>query len=158
MGKSSLSGVKQASEVTQLARVRARALVQVRGLPSVTPLPSGRVLSLHSLTLVSSLYMWGRRDSNELKLKLCCCCSVAQLCLTLQCLDWLQHARPPCPSLSPRLCSNSCPMSRWCHSNFVLKKKIQTRSQASRLPVQCSFQPSAWLCRLPRSRLLEPRP
>ena len=27
----------------------------------------------------------------------------------------LQHARLPCPSLSPRLCSNSCPLSRWCH-------------------------------------------
>ena len=27
----------------------------------------------------------------------------------------LQHARLPCPSLSPRVCSNSCPLSRWCH-------------------------------------------
>ena len=27
----------------------------------------------------------------------------------------LQHARPPCPPLSPRICSNSCPSSRWCH-------------------------------------------
>ena len=27
----------------------------------------------------------------------------------------LQHARLPCPSLSPRACSNSCPSSRWCH-------------------------------------------
>ena len=27
----------------------------------------------------------------------------------------LQHARFPCPSLSPRVCSNSCPLSRWCH-------------------------------------------
>ena len=27
----------------------------------------------------------------------------------------LQLARLPCPSLSPRLCSNSCPLSRWCH-------------------------------------------
>ena len=26
-----------------------------------------------------------------------------------------QHARPPCPSPSPRGCSNSCPLSRWCH-------------------------------------------
>ena len=40
--------------------------------------------------------------------------SVTQLCLTL----WphgLQHARLPCPSLSPRVCSDSCPLSRWCH-------------------------------------------
>ena len=27
----------------------------------------------------------------------------------------LQHARLPCPSLSPGLCSNSCPLSWWCH-------------------------------------------
>ena len=27
----------------------------------------------------------------------------------------LQHARLPCPSLSPRACSNSCPLSQWCH-------------------------------------------
>ena len=30
----------------------------------------------------------------------------------------LQHARLPCPSLSPRVCSNSCPSSRWCHLNI----------------------------------------
>ena len=27
----------------------------------------------------------------------------------------LQHARLPCPSPSPWVCSNSCPLSRWCH-------------------------------------------
>ena len=27
----------------------------------------------------------------------------------------LQHARLPCPSLTPRACSNSCPSSWWCH-------------------------------------------
>ena len=27
----------------------------------------------------------------------------------------LQQARLPCPSLSPRVCSNSCPLSWWCH-------------------------------------------
>ena len=27
----------------------------------------------------------------------------------------LQHARLPCHSLSPRVCSNSCLLSRWCH-------------------------------------------
>ena len=27
----------------------------------------------------------------------------------------LQHARHPCPSLSLRVCSNSCPLSWWCH-------------------------------------------
>ena len=35
----------------------------------------------------------------------------------------LQHARLPCPSPTPRACSNSCPLSQWCHptiSSFVL--------------------------------------
>ena len=27
----------------------------------------------------------------------------------------LQHARPPCSSLSPGVCSNSCPLSQWCY-------------------------------------------
>ena len=27
----------------------------------------------------------------------------------------LQHARPPCPSPTPRACSDSCPSSWWCH-------------------------------------------
>ena len=26
----------------------------------------------------------------------------------------LQHARPPCPSPTPRVYSNSCPLNRWC--------------------------------------------
>ena len=31
------------------------------------------------------------------------------------CPHGLQYARLPCPSLSPRVCSNSCPLSQWCH-------------------------------------------
>ena len=27
----------------------------------------------------------------------------------------LQHTRPPCPSPNPRVYSNSCPLSQWCH-------------------------------------------
>ena len=27
----------------------------------------------------------------------------------------LQHARLPCPSPTPRTCSNSCPLNQWCH-------------------------------------------
>ena len=29
-----------------------------------------------------------------------------------------QHARPPCPSPTPRACSNSCPSSQWSHPNI----------------------------------------
>ena len=27
----------------------------------------------------------------------------------------LQHTRLPCPPLAPRVCSNSCPLTRWCY-------------------------------------------
>ena len=27
----------------------------------------------------------------------------------------LQHTRLPCPSPTPRACSNSCPLTQWCH-------------------------------------------
>ena len=30
-------------------------------------------------------------------------------------LHGLQHTRLHCPPLSPRVCSNSCPLSQWCH-------------------------------------------
>ena len=30
----------------------------------------------------------------------------------------LQHARLPCPSLSPRVCSNSYPLNWWCHTTI----------------------------------------
>ena len=32
----------------------------------------------------------------------------------LQPHEW-QHARPPCPSPTPGVYSNPCPLSRWCH-------------------------------------------
>ena len=31
----------------------------------------------------------------------------------------LQHARLPCPSPTPRACSNSCPLSQWCHPTIL---------------------------------------
>ena len=32
----------------------------------------------------------------------------------------LQHTRLPCPSPSPRACSNSCPLSQWCNPTISL--------------------------------------
>ena len=40
---------------------------------------------------------------------LSCCCSVMKSCTRL-----------PCPSLSPWVCSNSCPLSLWCHPTQYL--------------------------------------
>ena len=41
--------------------------------------------------------------------------SVTQSCLTLLRPHGLQHSRPPCPSPTPRVYPNSCPLSQWCH-------------------------------------------
>ena len=32
----------------------------------------------------------------------------------------LQHTRLPCPSPSPGVCSDSCPLSQWCHPTISL--------------------------------------
>ena len=40
-----------------------------------------------------------------------CCCSAPKSCLTLQ-LHGLQPAKLSCPSPSPRVCSNPCPLSQ----------------------------------------------
>ena len=47
-------------------------------------------------------------------------CSVQFSCFFVSILQphRLQHARLPCPSPSPRACSNSCPLSWWCHSTI----------------------------------------
>ena len=37
------------------------------------------------------------------------------LLLSQSCPHGLQHTRLPSPSLSPRVCSNSCPLSWWCY-------------------------------------------
>ena len=44
-----------------------------------------------------------------------CCCSATKLCPILKRPHGLQHTRFPCPSLSPGVCSNSCPLHWWCH-------------------------------------------
>ena len=43
-----------------------------------------------------------------------CCRSVAKLCPTLQ-PHGLQYARPPYSSPTPGACSDSRPLSQWCH-------------------------------------------
>ena len=60
--------------------------------------------------------LWGFLDW-QWKKKICWYLSVVVdqlLCAALQ-THGLQHARFPCPSSSPRVCSNSCPWHWWCH-------------------------------------------
>ena len=63
--------------------------------------------------------------------------SVAQLCPTLR-PHGLQHARPPCPSPTPGVYSNSCPLSRWCHP-AISSSVLPFSSCPQSLPASGSF-------------------
>ena len=52
-----------------------------------------------------------------------------------------QHARPPCPSPTPGVHSNSCPSSRWCHP-AISSSVIPFFSCPQSLPASGSFQMS----------------
>ena len=49
-----------------------------------------------------------------------------------------QHTRPPCPSPTPRACSNSCPSSQWCHWS-VSSSVIPFSSCLQSFPTSGSF-------------------
>ena len=51
---------------------------------------------------------------------------------------WLQQARLPCPSPTPTPCSNSCPLSRWCHP-AISSSVIPFSSCLQSLPASGSF-------------------
>ena len=50
----------------------------------------------------------------------------------------LQHASLPCPSLTPRVCSNSCPLSQWCHPT-ILSSVVPFSSCLQSFPTSGSF-------------------
>ena len=66
--------------------------------------------------------------------------SVAQSCPTLQAHE-LQHARTPCPSLTPRVHPNSCPLCRWCHPT-ISSSVVPFSSCLQSFPTSGSFQMS----------------
>ena len=49
-----------------------------------------------------------------------------------------QHARPPCPSPTPRVHSNPCPSSRWCHP-AISSSVVPFSSCPQSLPASGSF-------------------
>ena len=53
----------------------------------------------------------------------------------------LQHARPPCPSPTPRVYANSCPLSWWCHPT-VSSSVVPFSSCPQSFPASGSFQMS----------------
>ena len=83
----------------------------------------------------------GKESEKEYRYRetsICCCCSVAKSCPTLLWPHELQHARFPCPSLSPRVCSDSCPLSQWCYST-ILSSVAPFSSSLHSFPASGSF-------------------
>ena len=68
----------------------------------------------------------------------CCCCSVAQSCPTFLQPHELQHTRLPCPLSSLGVCSNSCPLARWCHPT-ILSSLVPFSSRLQSCPASGSF-------------------
>ena len=63
----------------------------------------------------------------------------------------LQHTRPPCPSPTPGVYSNSCPLSRWCHptiSSSVVPQSFSSCPQS--FPASGAFSVSALRVRWPK--------
>ena len=52
---------------------------------------------------------------------------------------WPEHARPPCPSWTPRVHPNPCPLSWWCHS-IISYSVIPFSSRPQSFPVSGSFK------------------
>ena len=65
--------------------------------------------------------------------------SVAQSCPTLY--DPMNRARPPCPSPTPRVHSDSRPLSEWCHPT-ISSSVIPFSSCPQSFPASGSFQMS----------------
>ena len=63
--------------------------------------------------------------------------SVTQSCLTLQ-PHGLHYARLPCPSPTPRACSNSCPSTQW-HHPTISSSVIPFSSCLQPFPASGSF-------------------
>ena len=55
----------------------------------------------------------------------------------------LQHSRPPCPSPTARVYSNSCPLSPWCHP--TISSSVGPFSCLQSLPASGSFRMSQFL-------------
>ena len=53
----------------------------------------------------------------------------------------LQHARPPCPSPTLRVYTNSCPLSWWCHP-AISSSVVPFSSRPQSFPASGSFQMS----------------
>ena len=135
---------------TEWSRAKAnRVLPRECAGHSKHPLPTTQEKTLHmDITRLSTM----KSDVTQEELKrwvtsscYCCCCSVA-MSNSLQHHE-LQYARPPCPSLSPRVCPTSCPLSQWFYptissSATLFSSCLQSSPASGSFPVSQLFASS----------------
>ena len=111
-------------------------------------MPSNHLILSHPLILLPSMFPSIRVFSNESSLHIRWpkywsfsinsvqfSCSVVSNSLRPQ---GLQHTRPPCPSPTPGVYPNSCPLSQWCHPT-ISSSVIHFSSCLQTLPALGSF-------------------
>ena len=94
---------------------------------------------------LTETFLWGHRRSHWTTFQISYCKLLSYSCSVMSNSLWphgLQHARPPCPSLCPRVCSNSCPLNQWCHS--TISPSTVSFSHLQSFPTSRSF-PMCWL-------------
>ena len=83
------------------------------------------------------------QDTNLIIEKIKSIVAVTQSCPTLCDPTGLHQARLPCHSPSPEVCSNSCPLSQWCHPT-ISSSIARFSSCCQSFPASGSF-PMGWL-------------
>ena len=89
---------------------------------------------------------WGHKELNTtewLNVTFVCAWVLSCIsCIRLFASLWIAAHQLPCPSPSLRLCSNSCPLSQWCHP--TISSPVAPFSCPQTLPASGSFLTS-WL-------------
>ena len=91
---------------------------------------TGKTIALTRWTFVGKMRQWSKYDGSVQF-------SHSVMSNSLQ-PHGLQQARPPCPSPTPRACSNPCPLSRWCHPT-ISSSVIPFSSSRQSFPASGSF-------------------
>ena len=95
--------------------------------------------SLPSFSFIKRLFCYSSLSAIQFR-------SVAESCPVFCDPHGLQHARPPSPSPTPRVCSNLCPSKWWCHSTISssairFSTRLHSFSASGSFPVSQFF---AW--------------
>ena len=113
----------------------------------------GLPCNFHSLSLFPNILTFtGVFSATRLAHQLlgCKCCSVQLLsCVWLFATHGLQHARLPCPSPTPGVYSNSCPLSWWWHPT-ISSSVVPFSSHLQSFPASKSSNKSVLRIRWPK--------